>query len=156
MPILRPSLCDRRLTRLMISWNVGTLNLPLNSVGRPPRVWRAPSFLISARVKSCAQKPLVGTPSSVRVVSREANSGCTFTSPTSVESPVVAGSESPRIGSWRAISTWSFVITRSGSAVADHERLVLLERLVLAALLRVLVPLLRVRERSREGDERDG
>ena len=96
----------------MISWNVGILNWPLNWVGRPPRVWRAPSVLISASVKSCAQKPLVGTPSSVRVVSREANSGC---SPTLVESPVVFGSESPRIGSWRAISTWSFVITRSGS-----------------------------------------
>jgi len=45
----------------------------LNSVGRPPRVWRAPSVLISASVKSEAQKPVVGKPSSVLVVSREAN-----------------------------------------------------------------------------------
>ena len=64
----------------------------------------ARSVLSSARVKSSANQSVTATPSTNFVVRRSANSGWAATS-------VV-----PEIcGSWRATSTPSFVMTRSGS-----------------------------------------
>ena len=64
----------------------------------------ARSVLSSASVKSSVNQPVVATPSRSLVVRRSANSGWAATS------VVVEIS-----GSWRATSTPSFVITRSGS-----------------------------------------
>ena len=54
---------DARRARSITSWSVGILNLPSNSVGRPARVCFAPRVLISASVKSEANQPTVGWPS---------------------------------------------------------------------------------------------
>ena len=64
----------------------------------------ARSVFSSARVKSSVNQPVTSTPSMTFVVRRSANSGWEATSVV----PLISFS-------WRATSTPSFVLTRSGS-----------------------------------------
>ena len=91
----------------MTSCSVGTSNRPSNVAlaGRVPGMRStARRVFSSARVKSSVNHPVSATPSIVLVVRRAANSGWTATS---VVPPISF--------SWRATSTPSLVLTRSGS-----------------------------------------
>ncbi len=57
----------------MTSSSVGIWKRPLKRCGRSGKVCTARSDLISASVKSEAKKPVVGTPSTIFVVSRPGN-----------------------------------------------------------------------------------